>query len=64
MTHSLPVQNMNTILTIEESIGSKTIISLEKLKTADIINYAIEDEVLEEFIGLLLHIQAKKRKRK
>ena len=37
---------------------------LENLKTDDIINYAIEDEVLEEFIGLLLHIQAKKRKRK
>jgi len=64
MTHTLPVQNLRTVFTIEEQTGSSTTFTLKDLQTDEIINYAIDNQTLKELIGLLLHIQAKKRNNK
>ena len=62
MTHSLPVQNMKIVLIVEETQSLKTIITLEDLSNTDTIHYSLDPKTLKDFIGLLLHIQAKNRR--
>lgn len=62
MIHSFPEHDLNVVLSVDETSGSNTLINIKDTNSKESLSYYLSKEDLEQFIGILLHIQAKKRK--
>jgi len=62
MTHSILNAEMQTEITIEETTGKTVLINVYDLETKAIATHYLNKKQLHDFIGVLLHVQAKIRK--
>lgn len=62
MIHSFPEHDLQKVLSIEETTGQNTMLKIKDTSTDQSECYFLTKKELEQFIGVLLHIQAKKRK--
>lgn len=62
MTHSFKEHALLKTLSVDETLCKNTELIIEDSETGHVENYFLDPKELTDLIGILLHIQAKKRK--